>query len=779
MQLEQATIDRYGPLRACDPPCDDGISIIAGPNESGKTLYLEGILQLLDPNVTEHFSPGPRIKTEPAGRVIVDTGTEHITVSNDRPLSSFSPIETRHLATLFVIRDSDLALPHGPDYYTKLVEQLGNIHTSEIGSLRFALVEEGRLTKERLNLADREYDTRSVHQEATVLANEIDRYLDRIDENDVGQAVRRRIQQATTLRNVEIELERQKSAKEQQRYEDAVAQLDQFRTASDRIAELQPFDRQSLEILRENDRTVSQLDNRIRDLEATVEDQREHIEQLRSDHSTAAANRHRLELRTDAVETVEAKLGTYREQRDTVEQEGGEALDIWSRRIAVGSAIGGGAGVGGGAAAGGVIGMVAVGIGIALLAVMILVTVRRHRRHRRHRTVSQLQRELLDAATDAGFDAESPDTVARAVQSYHNEREVVRERERTLEARLETSKERLSEIRDSLADMRERRDAAQQEIDTVFDDVPVSSMEGFADRVTEREEIESERENATSALTRLLSEPPDTGPSAAIDHWESVIGAWDKQLDGTHEKSPMFDQDELDRLERERDRLREELEDLEATIDDFETQLSEFDRRATDITVPPFVETDPTLDARTVAGLGDLRDQLRTVIETIEQNADRSRKAIELLDDINREEEEKISTLFDPSGQAAKMLAQLTDGRYRAVIYDRERRTLAVEREDGMTFTPESLSRATRDQLYFAARLSLAEQLLGGDPGFLLLDDPFLAADRDRLQNGFGTLSTLAEAGWQIIYLTAKQEVWNDVGPAFDCPVEHLAQLEY
>lgn len=75
-----------------------------------------------------------------------------------------------------------------------------------------------------------------------------------------------------------------------------------------------------------------------------------------------------------------------------------------------------------------------------------------------------------------------------------------------------------------------------------------------------------------------------------------------------------------------------------------------------------------------------------------------------------------------------------------------------VERCDGRTFSPAVLSHGMQDQLYFATRVSLAQQLLGTDPGFFLLDDPFLTADPERLRRGFDTLQELADVGWQILY---------------------------
>ena len=95
-----------------------------------------------------------------------------------------------------------------------------------------------------------------------------------------------------------------------------------------------------------------------------------------------------------------------------------------------------------------------------------------------------------------------------------------------------------------------------------------------------------------------------------------------------------------------------------------------------------------------------------------------------------------------------------------------------------MSLSVHQLSRGARDQLYFAARLSLAQQVLGGDAGFLLLDDPFLAADAGRLRNGFETLRRLTAEGWQVLYFTAKPEVYDEMAPAFDCAVHELEQLE-
>lgn len=99
----------------------------------------------------------------------------------------------------------------------------------------------------------------------------------------------------------------------------------------------------------------------------------------------------------------------------------------------------------------------------------------------------------------------------------------------------------------------------------------------------------------------------------------------------------------------------------------------------------------------------------------------------------------------------------------RQLEYDPDDRALKVHRDTGEVLSASELSHGTRDQLYLAARISMAEQLLETEPGFFLMDDAFLPADRDRLEEGFRVLGQLVEDGWQVIYLTAKAEVGEEL----------------
>jgi len=65
--------------------------------------------------------------------------------------------------------------------------------------------------------------------------------------------------------------------------------------------------------------------------------------------------------------------------------------------------------------------------------------------------------------------------------------------------------------------------------------------------------------------------------------------------------------------------------------------------------------------------------------------------------------------------------------------------------------------------LYFAIRLALGEELLQGDKGFFILDDPFIKSDIHRLGEQMKMLRDVSGRGWQIIYFSAKSEVLDEL----------------
>jgi DNA repair exonuclease SbcCD ATPase subunit len=99
-------------------------------------------------------------------------------------------------------------------------------------------------------------------------------------------------------------------------------------------------------------------------------------------------------------------------------------------------------------------------------------------------------------------------------------------------------------------------------------------------------------------------------------------------------------------------------------------------------------------------------------------------------------------------------LARVTDGRYRRVRVDDA--TLGIEvfaPERGDWVDVSSLSQGTLDLVYIAARIGLVRLVTGDRRPPLVLDDPFVTLDDDRARRALELLRVIS-ADFQVIYLT-------------------------
>ncbi len=111
------------------------------------------------------------------------------------------------------------------------------------------------------------------------------------------------------------------------------------------------------------------------------------------------------------------------------------------------------------------------------------------------------------------------------------------------------------------------------------------------------------------------------------------------------------------------------------------------------------------------------------------------------------EEEDPMKNL---EATIARNFNELTSGRYESVRIDG---TAPVEVSGELTLKAGILSQGTAGSLALATRLALAELYLGDMDGFLVLDDPFTDMDPDRRRAAGGCLGAFAEKR-QVIFFT-------------------------
>jgi len=110
---------------------------------------------------------------------------------------------------------------------------------------------------------------------------------------------------------------------------------------------------------------------------------------------------------------------------------------------------------------------------------------------------------------------------------------------------------------------------------------------------------------------------------------------------------------------------------------------------------------------------------------------------------------------------ASEIVERLTQARYSRVVFDNDL-SPTLERPDGRQIMEgqalrECLSEGTQDLLYFAARVTVARELSSSrEPLPLILDDPLVALDKNRLQAALSLLAKMARQV-QVIILTCRE----------------------
>jgi len=111
---------------------------------------------------------------------------------------------------------------------------------------------------------------------------------------------------------------------------------------------------------------------------------------------------------------------------------------------------------------------------------------------------------------------------------------------------------------------------------------------------------------------------------------------------------------------------------------------------------------------------------------------------------------------------AERMFSELTNGKYEALLITEEGYFMAVSSE-GLRYPIVELSQATKEQVYISLRLALASSVLDTAPFPIMMDDPFVHFDGERLSRMIELLRVTKDH--QFIYFTCHKkmkEKWID-----------------
>ncbi len=201
----------------------------------------------------------------------------------------------------------------------------------------------------------------------------------------------------------------------------------------------------------------------------------------------------------------------------------------------------------------------------------------------------------------------------------------------------------------------------------------------------------------------------------------------------------------IGREPRARERLELEVRDAEGVADRVRDDES---------TARARVDQNPA-DAEDVAGLAERLATWRDDLATLQRRERILSRTLAELDAAEQSTMARATRFLER--RMVKDLARVTGGRYREVRMDDAALGFEVrstERGDWVSVT--DLSHGTLDAVYLAARLGLVRLVMGDRRPPLLLDDPLVTFDDDRAERAIAVIRELTP-DFQVVYLTASE----------------------
>lgn len=255
------------------------------------------------------------------------------------------------------------------------------------------------------------------------------------------------------------------------------------------------------------------------------------------------------------------------------------------------------------------------------------------------------------------------------------------------------------------------------------------------------------------ALVRL-QKAADANQSLLEEWWAVEQGEPSKQ--SSVETQPMPDNGELAETGPPADESSKELVDLEQRLAAFAAQLKEGEAELSRLKRDAAVMYDGEPEEVSEDNVRSDDDApLQRKYRRMQQRIAVLRCAVDLL--VDGVEDYRQTHLVRLTAEAGRLFSKMTGGRYSEIRLDGEMRPEI--RIDGRRWQPaDRFSRGTLDALYLALRIAMSKVRGDGRSLPLILDDPFVHMDKERLAATLKLLD-VASAGGQLIVLSHNEDL--------------------
>ncbi|MDH3217340.1 MAG: AAA family ATPase [Candidatus Krumholzibacteria bacterium] len=753
MHVKALRVDRYGPLRQFSDAEIKAFNLIYGANELGKTLLIDAILRLLFKKYigsrAKVFDNITRVDELPEGYIVLDLDGQEIKIDRSDSVTKHITITPTDFRNIFVVRDSDLSMVNQDKYFTDVTEKLAGLRTSEISKIKKALQEKGWLTSPASE-SDLANSIESGHARGKVEAargfiEEIEQLSNELDARDFERLEQTLAGTRDTLAEHRHELSLLINSQLRARYLEARSQLDELKRIAASVRRLTGFNDNDLETWSHHARDLSRLQDELDEAKQELAQYKAQLGALEAALTDKRARAVAMQERQRRIEDLlEPKILSYESlRRARAHDRPRDGLWKWGSALASGALL---------LSLVGVIIYPTIFLSIVTTALLLSSGGFVWRFLSLRSGEAQLARawdELSVQAARLGFDASSLETLLRLKGEFDREFDQAIRAADEVVVNLEAHKKHIDSLDRRVHDGRGKVDDIERAT------ASFKRLSGVGDPREYQRALQEKKEYLYQirSLEALLKQALGTGGDDDTSFWERDL---DHLLADLGEDTGItYDAGREEHLREEIDNLEKRLADTEQALSTGRQALRDLESKVAGAGIIRDVV------CRTSGELNRLGQQLGEYIETILERRDDVRRALAIFEAIESEEKAKVVELFGEGTSVAAYFKRITGGQYFEVRFDPATVEISVVTKDGVTLTAEKLSGGAFDQLYLAIRLSIAESIMGDRRGFFIFDDPFVKSDISRLKNQLELLRTIAASGWQILYFSAKKEVYD------------------
>ncbi len=754
MRIKEFSVRRYGPLPDTGRVALQNFSLLFGKNEDGKTLTIDALVKLLLRRGRSLFGNIDRVEEEPDGYLIIELeNNREAKLPEAGDLTNIAALNPEECRNIFIIRNSDLSIASESEFYGDVTARLTGLRRQDILSIKKQLQELGKLTRpdstaSLRDLAGEKLKTRTT--QAKKLINEISSLEDEFGEKEFGSLEETLLDSREKISEVNAEMARFEDARKRKEYEEGSKAYQHLISALKNLEELKFFTGEDMKLWSDCERDIDQWAKHVKDLKHEVTSSKEKLqrEKRKLDEEELGlrilmANKQRID------NEIRPEFKTYEMKSGEVELK--EKQNRFFTTATISSTI--------------LLSISIVGAILnpspllyALLAVFFISTgtfaALKFSFTQEKAKLAAIFKRIRLSASRFELAGDSIEKILCSVQKFdeeYSEQKLEAEGTRTEVSLLESKIRRMTE--DDIATAAEKIREAEGKIQSLVQKVGVGTLQKY----NKKFRLKSQHESSIQTQCEILKShfgSQGKNMEENLPYWLEHINALKEFEDKA--KGIVYDEKAVSDLKNRQASLATEEQELVDKMRTFYGQLEEIEKKANET----LRLEDDYLYCSTFADMKAIDARLSNFTEGVENEKSLALQATGIFENLQAEEEEKISALFGKDSPISQYFHEISGGIYQNVEFVlNDVRKVQVKLTDGRTLDASKLSGGAYDQLYLSIRLALGEKLLKGNKGFFIMDDPFIKSDKERLQRQLDILRELSKSGWQIIYFSAKDEV--------------------